>query len=692
MFVNVQLLSGWQEPLWYHVPSHLEAQVTLGTFLEVPLRTQKLPCIVRSIATSAPESSADARNELGRDATTKPWHSRAAPIREVIGVFAFPNDPLYRSFTDQVAAFFCIDAVNLHQRIVGHVNLSPKAEDAEAELVETAITLGDVAHNGQNVKKVTLSAEQQTAADTLSAKITEKIYFPALLQGVTGSGKTEVYKKLISTALSENKSVIVLLPEVALAMQFETIFKTQLPFPEKILSFHSLTKISEKRQLWSNLLKGTPTVILGVHLPVLLPISNLGCIIIDEEHERGFQEKRHPKINSKEIALWRAKTYNCPIVLGSATPSLPTLHSVAAGRIARFRLTQRFQGAFPAITHVLLNKEKRARKTFWITKELEKAITECLARKEQVILYLNRRGHSFSAQCQECGTIVMCESCSVSLTPHATKIDDTFELKCHYCGCTKPVPTQCPSCSKADKPLIMKGVGTQQLTTLVQKLFPQARIARADLDSTKKKREWLQTVEAFKADNLDILIGTQLITKGYHFPRVTLVGIIWADLGLAVPDYHTRETVLQKLIQVAGRAGREHAGSNVIIQSMVEDDLFSFISEEKYEEFCKHELATRSELHYPPFGRLVQLEFMHKDEHVLSKEISEYVRKLRLESLKTTPLVTILGPVEPVVKKIAGVETRHLFFKSSSFQSIRQLMQTVPVPQNFKSMVFVIPT
>lgn len=681
MFVQVQLLSGWQEPLWYNVPSHLQSKVVVGTFLEVPLRTQKRPCIVRLIKQTPPTGS-------------------ESTIRDVIGVFAFPNDARYQRFIEQIAAFFYIDPATLYQRIIGHVDTAPSFADeplldpwpTKASEHTKASTDKTPRETNELQDGVTLSVEQQTAVDALTPKILENTYFPALLHGVTGSGKTEVYKKLIQTTIIAGKSVVVLLPEVALAMQFEAIFKNQLPFPEKIFSFHSMTKVSEKRQLWSNLLKGTPTIIIGVHLPILLPISNLGCIIIDEEHERGFQEKRHPKINSKEIALWRAKDYNCPIILGSATPSLGTLQSVTAGKMACYRLTRRFKGTFPNVTHVSLLKDKRARKTFWITKELEASITECLRRGEQVMLYLNRRGHSFSAQCQECGHIVMCESCSVSLTPHAAAEEDTFELKCHYCGCTKPVPTECPSCKKAEKPLLMKGVGTQQLTTIVQKLFPNARIARADLDSTKQKREWLKTVEAFKAGTLDILIGTQLITKGYHFPKVTLVGIIWADLGLAVPDYHTRETVLQKLIQVAGRAGREHAGSNVIIQSMVTDSLFEYVSEERYEEFCEQELALRASLRYPPYGRLVQMEFMHKDEHVLIHEIATFVKKLRTMAQSIATPITILGPVEPVVKKIAGVETRHLFFKSTSFQAIHQLLKLTPLPEHFKSRVFIIPT
>lgn len=660
MFVQVTLLSGWREPLWYRVPEHLISVVAKGSFVEVPLRTQKIPALVQ---------------KLSNFPTTE--HKE---IREILGILAFPDDSHYHGFIDQISDFFFIEPNVLHHRIVGHLHASPETPDDEAipPLQETAL--------------INLSDEQQFVIDNVRPQIAKSQYAPTLLQGVTGSGKTEVYKQLIVEAINQNKTVLCLFPEVALSMQFETLFKEQLPWPEKVFSFHSTTKISEKKLLWNKLLNGSPVVILGVHLPVLLPITNLGLIIVDEEHERGFQEKRHPKINSKEIALWRAKTYQCPIVLGSATPSLVTLHNAFTKKIAHYKLTKRFMGKFPTIIHAPLITSSKRRSSFWITRELEQAITDRLSKKQQTILYLNRRGHSFSAQCQDCGTLVMCSECSVSLTPHEHEKTKEFHLACHYCGFTQPVPTTCTACNKSEKALLMKGIGTQQLTTIVQKLFPHAKIARADLDTTKKKREWLQTAEQFKNNEIDILIGTQLITKGYHFPNVTLVGVVWADLGLSVPDYHTRETVLQKLIQVAGRAGRVHPESDVVIQAMAQDSLFSYINEDQYEFFCAAELEQRVMLNYPPFGRLVQLEFITSDEHAIIRETQEFKTMLKEFIVAYNLPVTLLGPVEPVVKKIAGSEARHLFFKCATFQPIHRLLKLCPIPKHFKSSVFVVPT
>lgn len=662
VFVLVRLLAGWREPLWYRIPEHLQNKVVVGTFVDVPLRTQQIPALVQKIS-SIPQTDADR-------------------VKDISGVFAFPADNKYHDFVSAIADFFMVESTTLHHRVVQQLHASPEALEETETFSQT-----------QHSSTITLSDEQQIVINALAPQVQAGGYTPTLLHGVTGSGKTEIYKQLIITAINAQKTTVCLFPEVTLALQFETIFKQQLPFPERIFSFHSTTKISEKKKLWQALLSGTPVVILGVHLPVLLPIPNLGLILVDEEHERGFQEKRHPKINSKELALWRAKTYNCPIVLGSATPSLATLQAAKTGKIAHYRLTKRFKGKFPSIIHAkMVTPDKKKRASFWITPELEHAIRSRLSKKEQTILYLNRRGHSFSAQCQDCGTLVMCQSCSVSLTPHEHEKTREFQLTCHYCGFTVPVPTACTACKKNDKPLLMKGIGTQQLTTIVQKMFPEAKIARADLDSTKQKREWLATAEQFKRGELDILIGTQLITKGYHFPNVTLVGIVWADLGLSIPDYHTRETVLQKLIQVAGRAGREHEESDVIIQALSHDPLFDFISEEKYEEFCITELAAREELFYPPFGRFVQLECVHSDEAILVKETVAIAAELRQFVHDHNLNVTIMGPVEPVVKKIAGAEARHIFLRSATFGPIHTLLQAIKHQKKLRSSVFLVPT
>ncbi|MDZ4152700.1 MAG: primosomal protein N', partial [Methylicorpusculum sp.] len=397
----------------------------------------------------------------------------------------------------------------------------------------------------------------------------------------------------------------------------------QLPPTVILYSFHSATSVKLKKQVWQALLKKEACVIIGVHVPVLLPHPNLGLIIVDEEHEAGYQEKKHPKVNSKEAAILRASLHKIPIVLGSATPSIASLYNVKHRGWHFFQLKKRFAGAFPKIKTVSLTEKKGARRSFWISKELELAIGEQLRKQEQTIIFLNRRGFSFFVQCKACSFVVSCANCSVSLTLHGNN-----QLTCHYCGYAIPMPTKCPGCKASEDQLLKKGIGTQQIVSILEKLFPTARIGRADLDVTSKKNIWQQTVTAFELGTLDILVGTQTITKGFHFPNVSLVGIIWADLNLHFPVYNSAETTLQQIIQVAGRAGRQKPDSTIIVQSMIEHPIFRFMHEIDYLNFYTHELHNREELSYPPYGRLIEIELKHVHEQMVEQDANNLAEKL----------------------------------------------------------------
>jgi len=320
---------------------------------------------------------------------------------------------------------------------------------------------------------------------------------------------------------------------------------------------------------------------------MILPIANLGLVIVDEEHESGYQEKKHPKINTKDAAIIRSNMTGCPIILGSATPSISSLFNVKTKKWKFFQLKKRFAGTFPKIRTVFLNT-KKFRKNFWISKELEDAIREKIASKEQVIIFLNRRGFSFFVQCKNCSFIFQCQNCSVSLTLHKDK-----RLTCHYCQYAIFQPERCPECKKHEKQFIKKGIGTQQVVTIIEELFPAAKIARADLDTTIRKKLWSQTIHDFEQGNIDILVGTQTITKGFHFPNVTLVGILWADLNLHFPIFNATETTLQQLIQVAGRAGRQHNESEVIVQTMSNHPVFNYLNETDYLKFYSSEIEKK---------------------------------------------------------------------------------------------------
>lgn len=390
-----------------------------------------------------------------------------------------------------------------------------------------------------------------------------------------------------------------------------------------------------------------------------------------------FRKKKHPKFNTKDSALMRALMCKIPILLGSATPSIQTLHNVQTRKWKFFQLKKRFAGAFPSIEFVYL-ADKKERKSFWISTQLYAALKNNLQKKEQSIIFLNRRGMGFFVQCKACSFVFMCASCSVSLTPHK---DDV--LKCHYCSFQQQKPKTCGKCSSEE--LISKGIGTQQVVTILERMFPQARIARADLDSTVDRKLWTHVMDGFERGDIDILVGTQTITKGYHFPNVTLVGILWADVNLNFPLYNAQETTLQQIIQVAGRAGRQHAGSKVIVQSLGCHELFKFVNEVDYPVFYEHEIAKRKELSYPPTKRLAEIEVKHKNEQIVEKEAS----RLAFE-LMSNPDIKVLGPAQPPVAKIKELFSRKIYIKADNFAAINKALDTIN-PKYYKVKIYFTP-
>lgn len=651
MYIKVKLLAGFPEPLTYKVPDDWQSPELLGAIVQVPIRTKTAAAFV-----------IDQFNELPPDASYK--------IRAAIAQEELPRDASYLAYLQHLSEYYQVDSFHFIKRI-------------KQFLLQQEVTDAVVPHeeNRGTSNHVTLTDEQQTVTDFISPTIINPVYTPVLLHGITGSGKTEVYKSLITTAIAHGKTVILTLPEVTLALQFQTLLKKQLP-TVAIHGFHSATSIKDKRITWQNLLQSKPQVVVGVHLPLLLPIPNLGLIIIDEEHEVGYQEKKHPKINSKEAALFKAKAANIPILLGSATPSISSLYNVQNKGWHFFQLKKRFAGALPEIKTVFLS-DKKVRRNFWISQQLEDAIKDRLLKKEQIIIFLNRRGYSFFVQCKECSFIFSCSTCSVSLTLHA----DTT-LRCHYCSFSMQQPQACPGCKKTE--FIKKGIGTQQVVTILEKLFPFATIGRADMDTSTKKKVWQKTMEDFESGVLNILVGTQTITKGFHFPNVTLVGILWADLNLHFPIFNACETALQQLIQVAGRAGRQKKDALVIVQAMADHSVFQYLNELTYPNFYEQEIATRREVGYPPFKRLVEIELkstdelrVEKDAHVIAQQLTRLIKQHELD-------VQLLGPAKPPIYKIKNIFVRKLYLKADTMLELSALYGLVQ-KKNIKSQLFFTP-
>lgn len=655
MFIQVKLLKGFTKPLLYKVPDEWPPTNLVGTIVQVPLRNNVTHAVVIEQLEHQPAAS-------------------SFTIKTALAIDPFPHDQYYQRFIQKLGTYYQIESLHFLKRIRSFIMTEQKKHR----------NTGTIAIEKPTLQKITLTDEQQTVTNFITHRIGQQLYTPTVLHGVTGSGKTECYKKMISTAIAQKKTALLLLPEVTLALQFESIMREQLGPDITIFGFHSATTAKNKRLLWQQLLAHKPLLIIGVHLPILLPIAQLGLIIVDEEHETGYQEKKHPKINTKEAALIRAQLNGIPIVLGSATPSVSSLFNTKKHDWHFFQLKKRFSGTFPTVKTVLLT-DKKYRRNFWISQQLENAIRERLRKKEQTIIFLNRRGFSFFVQCKHCSFIFECANCSVSLTLHKDN-----KLTCHYCSFARQLPEQCPQCTNKKTEFIKKGIGTQQVVTILERLFPHARIGRADLDTTLKKKLWQQIVADFKQGNLDILVGTQTITKGFHFPGVTLVGVLWADLNLHFPVYNATETTLQQLIQVAGRAGRQSEKSTVIVQAMSDHPVFAYLNEVDYLTFYEHEVRNRQQLSYPPCGRLALIELKHTHEPIIEKEsVALTVFLINIVKRHNIP-IQVLGPAEPPVSKIKRTHIRKIYLKCSSARLLGALFGAID-QQHYACQLFYTP-
>ncbi len=516
MFVTVRILKGYPKPLTYKADNSLN----VGDIVTVPLRNRTVFSVVTQINVKKPRGNFD--------------------IRSVEERVAQPNDSFYQSYIKRLSHFYCLDTPFFYERLytfLGSESTQEVTSSIKSASEDSIISLTDA---------------QRSVVNAISKTLNLQKFSPHLLHGVTGSGKTEVYKTLIEQVLLEKKSVLFLCPEVSLARILAKRLASHKGLPVHVFDSQSTKK--EKEVMWSALMHGQPIVIVGVHLPVLLPVPQLGLIIIDEEHAQGFAEKKSPYINSKQCALLRAQHQNIPILLGSATPSVPLVHYAQHHPWQTHSLTERYAGNFPKVELISL-RDPHKRKHFWFTPKLISEISKTIGQKKQVIVYINRRGFSVSMQCKQCGELFECPNCSVSLTVH--KDGDDTHLECHYCNKNMLVPKTCTSCKQETEKISLKGVGTQQVVSLLETIFPNARIARGDADASRKKKSWKETLAQFESGEIDILVGTQLITKGYDFPNVTLVGVLWGDNGLHYPSYTAHEEALRHPVQIGRGSCRE---------------------------------------------------------------------------------------------------------------------------------------
>jgi len=484
-----------------------------------------------------------------------------------------------------------------------------------------------------------------------------------LLHGVTGSGKTEVYTKLIREVLDEGKQVLFLLPEIALTTQI--ISRLQNYFGNQISVFHSKYSVNERVEVWNNILeqKTKAQIILGARSSVLLPFSNLGLIVVDEEHETSYKQfDPSPRYNARDASIVLGNLHKAKVLLGSATPSLESKFNADNGKYGLVNLDRRHGNIQLPKIELIDIKEKHRRKEMkgHFSDRLLLMMQEALDEKEQIILFQNRRGFSPVVECQDCGTAPQCPNCDVSLTYHKYK----GELKCHYCHYSRAMPKSCGACGSTK--IDTKGFGTEQIELELKELFPDYNIGRMDLDTTRGKYGYQKIIGAFEAHEIDVLVGTQMLSKGLDFKNVSLVGILNADSMLNFPDFRAHERAFQLMVQVSGRAGRSKKQGRVAIQTFNPyHQILQQVSTNNYAEMYKEQLQERWQYHYPPYYRIIKITLKHKDFTKVNSGI-DWLAK----AFKNVFGENVLGPTEPSVSRIRNQYIKNLMIKIPPKQSL----------------------
>lgn len=505
--------------------------------------------------------------------------------------------------------------------------------------------------NCEKTNNLKLTEEQKNAHNRVEEAIDKNEYKQFLLYGVTGSGKTEVYLQLIEKVLKIGKNAIVLVPEISLTPQMLDRFISRFGKSD-IAILHSKLSIGERHDEWERIRERKARIVIGARSAIFAPIENIGIIIIDEEHDSSYKSETNPRYNAKEIAKILAKENKAPLLLGSATPDINTFYNATSEnedgntKTKLLTLTKRAnESSLPKVEIIDLKQELANGNRSMLSMELYNSIEENISQKRQTILFLNRRGYSTFIMCRNCGYTVKCPSCNISMTYHSYE----KKLKCHYCSYEENLVTTCPECH-SDK-IRYFGTGTQKLEQEINKQFPNASTIRMDIDTVTKKNSHEEILNKFKNENIDILIGTQMVVKGHHFPNVTLVGVIAADSSLNIDDYRANERTFQILTQVAGRAGRENLPGKVIIQTYNPDN-FSIICAQKqnYEMFYETEIALRKQLKYPPFCDIILISFNSLNETNI-KNISNEMYKKLLEKLNQEEF-KIFRPMPSPIDKI----------------------------------------
>lgn len=683
LFIEVYLDQNLTKPLDYEVPEEWQSSIQVGMRVEVPLRNQLKQGTVfkikerASFGTVKPisrilSSQGELSNPLWKLAN---WISAyyCAPMQKVLRCFVPPN---VRKEVEQKKEIF-VSLLKTHDEVLKACENLRGSFPAQALILETVVNhpkgifLSDLleeTHLSKSpvdtlakkkflflqpavrseelmmeedffpTKPKILNAEQQNCLDSITESIGKNSFASHLIYGITGSGKTEVYLQAIQAALDQNKSAILLVPEISLTSQ--TIERFRARFSQKIALLHHKRSLGERNTAWADLQKGNAMIVVGARSAIFSPAQNLGLIIVDEEHDSSYKQNDEvPCYQGRDVAVMRAHLENCTVVLGSATPSVESRYNAEIGKYKFHTLSSRATNAqLPKVKIIDMKRAFDISGGFThFSDELLKGIEDRLKKGEQTLLFLNKRGYHRLQLCKECKHIIKCPHCDLSLTYHRS----SNYLQCHLCNFQQPTPRECPECRSTDA-LSFKGFGTEHVERSLHAIFPEVRTLRMDRDTTQKKNSHEEIFKQFRAHKADVLIGTQMIAKGFHFPSVTLVAVLNTDASLTIPDFRSPEQVFQLITQVAGRSGRQDLPGEVIIQTFLpEHPTIRLAAAQDYPAFYAAEIEERRLFAFPPFCHLVKLLFTSPDP-LLAQESAEVVhtqlKKILLPPIEILPV------------------------------------------------------
>ncbi len=667
--VSVALPVGLRQVFTYAVPPGLREQVQVGHRVRVPFGPRRMHGYVvaidgkapggrlRSVEALEPEEPLFARDILDLTRWVSDYY--LSPWGQVLEA-ALPPGVRSRSGTGR-------------RRKDSATAVAPVMEEAQAP---HSSPIPDSDQPQPRSGRVTLLPEQKEAVSRITEALSQDAYTGFLLLGVTDSGKTEVYLEAAEAAVQSGGQVLFLEPEIALGTQI--LKRIEERFAGQVGLYHSMAGEAVRRRIWHEARDGRLPVVVGTRSAVFVPMKRLRLVIVDEEHEWAYKQDEAPRYHGRDVAVMRARLCGATAVLGSATPSLESFRNSSTGKYRLMRLSRRAAERAPSEVRVLDLREnepegarggRTTRQRTIFTPQLLGAIQLRLRRREQVILFLNRRGHSPVVQCSDCGTLVQCRSCDVVMSWH--KVDAT--LRCHYCNALRTELGECPGCGGVR--YYFGGVGTQKVEELLGEHFPLARLARMDMDTMRRRGAHARLIQAMEKGEIDVLLGTQMVTKGLHFPRVTLVGVLQADREMMQPDFRAAERAFQILTQVAGRSGRGSSPGEVLMQSLLPDHpVMEFAASQDYDAFAVQELDARRALEYPPFSRMIDLLVDGTKVEQVEKRAAALRRFLEEKGKKDgVSGVEILGPAPMPHARLRGRHRHHLTLKGRSSAALHAM-------------------